>query len=174
MTKRKGNHSHYEESFESILRSNEILYIAIDESKKPIYNHEKIKNFDFIVSSFNGKYLVEIKGKRFATSPWSNWVRINDLTGLKNWGTHFSGFMPIIVIMYWIEETKHEKVLKSISDIIEFKKKKYALLAINLSDFYSRAKQGRTKWEAIGITRQELIEISHPLRYFIPEIRKKW
>lgn len=54
MTKRIGRSQHYERMFESMLRENGVLYIAIDETKKPIYDGKSVKNFDFIVSSFNG------------------------------------------------------------------------------------------------------------------------
>lgn len=63
MTKRIGKVQHYERMFESMLRRNGVLYIAIDETKKPIYEDNAIKNFDYRVSSFNGKYLIDIKGR---------------------------------------------------------------------------------------------------------------
>ena len=46
--------------FVSMLRDNGVLYIAIDETKKPIYDGEALRNFDFIVSSFHRKFLVGI------------------------------------------------------------------------------------------------------------------
>lgn len=74
MTKRKGDNQHYERCFEFLLRKYELLYIAIDETKKPIYDGVGIKNFDFIVSSFNGKFLIDIKGKKF---PYESLTRQN-------------------------------------------------------------------------------------------------
>jgi hypothetical protein len=38
MAKRQGISQHYENLIEYILRENEILYIAIDETKRPKYN----------------------------------------------------------------------------------------------------------------------------------------
>lgn len=77
MTKRVGGTQHYENLIEKILRENEILHIAIDESKRPLYGGKRIKNFDFIVSSFKGKYLIDIKGKQFPYGKsgfWENWI----------------------------------------------------------------------------------------------------
>ena len=44
MTKRKGATQHYENLIETILRDNEILYIAVDETKRPLYGGKRIKN----------------------------------------------------------------------------------------------------------------------------------
>ena len=160
--------------FESLLREKEILYIAIDESRRPIHEGKKIKNFDFIVSSFNGKYLVDIKGKKFAGKRWANWVHETDLTGLKSWGNHFNAFVPLLVIPYWVENNADKKLVKDFSDIRNFKGKTYGLIAITLADFYSKAKRIAKKWDAIGIGSSELKEICHPISYFIPELKKNW
>ncbi len=36
MAKRKGSHAHYEVMFEDFLRENNILYIAVDETRRSI------------------------------------------------------------------------------------------------------------------------------------------
>ena len=38
MTKRTGATQHYENLIEKILRDNEILYIAVDETKRPLFD----------------------------------------------------------------------------------------------------------------------------------------
>ena len=85
MTKRKGLSQHYENFIENIFRDGQILYIGIDETKRPLYANKTIKNFDFIVSSFKGKYLIDVKGKQFPYGEsgfWENWISKDDIERL--------------------------------------------------------------------------------------------
>lgn len=178
MTKRSGQHAHYELAFEEILRKNEVLYIAIDESREPLVENQPIKNFDFIVSSFNGKYLVDIKGKSFSSKSklymWDNWVKTNDLSGLRIWGNHFNAFVPLLVISYCLENKSDKEHLKDKADFVEHKGKQYAFTAITLADYYTNAKPRSKKWKAIYVHRDKFKELSKPLSNFIPEIKKNW
>lgn len=92
MVKRKGSYSHYELVFERFLRKNNFLYIAINEAKRPVFNGERVKNFDFIVISKIGKIvLVDVKGKQFPYKSgwrenyWENWISLDDGKFLKMW-----------------------------------------------------------------------------------------
>ncbi|MCE9653234.1 MAG: HYExAFE family protein [Nitrosarchaeum sp.] len=174
MAKRKGSHAHYEIMFEDFLRENNILYIAVDETRRPVIDGGSVKNFDFIVSSFNGKYLVDIKGKDFSSRTWDNWVHESDLTGLKIWGNHFNAFIPLLVIPYLITNTKDIQVLQPYADIRKFKGKTYGIIGVTLADYYSRAKIRSKKFTAIYVSRQDFLEICKPLSHFIPEFKKNW
>ena len=174
MTKRKGPHSHYELMFEDYMISNQILYIAIDEKRKPLIDDEHVKNFDFIVSSFNGKFLVELKGKNFAARPWENWVHVSDLSGLKKWGNYFNAFVPLLVFTYIIKNSEDKDALAEYADIRVFGKDTYGVLAVTLADYYSKAKKRATKIDAIDVPKNEFMNICKPISYFIPEFKKNW
>lgn len=178
MTKRSGIHSHYEIMFESVLRDNEVLYIAIDESKEPLVEGKPVKNFDFIVSSFSGKYLIDIKGKSFSSKSnlymWDNWVKDRDLSGLRVWGNHFNSFTPMLVFPYFLSNSSDEKYLEGKADIFTHKGKLYGITAITLADYYTNAKIRSKKWNAIYVPRQIFKEIVFPLSKYIPEIKKNW
>lgn len=174
MAKRKGIHSHYEIMFEYFLRQNEILYIAVDEKRQPLVDGRPVKNFDFIVSSFNGKYLVDIKGKDFTARNWRNWVHESDLSGLKVWGNHFNAFIPLLVIPYWIKNNDEQKRIESISDLRKFKGKTYCIVAVTLADYYSHAKLISKRWKAIEVRKNDFLQICKPLSHFIPEFKKEW
>lgn len=174
MTKRKGSHAHYEVMFEDFLRENKILYIAVDEKRRPLTDEGPIKNFDFIVSSFNGKYLVDVKGKDFSSRPWDNWVHDSDLTGLKVWGNHFNAFVPLLVIPYLITNPKDVDILKNRSDIRKFKRQTYGIVAVSLADYYSHAKTRSKKFTAIYVGKEDFLKICKPLSHFIPEFKKNW
>lgn len=179
MTKRSGTHVHYELSFEDLIRKNGVLYIAIDENREPIVDNKSIKNFDFIVSSFNGKYLIDIKGKKFSDRKgglylWDNWVKNRDLTGLRVWGNHFNAFVPLLVFPYYVEERHNFPELDDISDRHEFHGQIYQIVAVTLADYYVNAVSRSKKWEAIYVPRNKFKRIAKPLSHFIPEIKRKW
>ena len=176
MTRRSGKHAHYELVFEQILRDNEVLYIAVDESKEPIVDSKPVKNFDFIVSSFNGKFLVDIKGKIFSSKSklymWDNWVNTKDLSGLRIWGNHFNAFVPLLVVPYFLNNPLDATYLKEKADIITYNGMMYAFTAITLADYYTNARPRSKSWNAIYVHRDKFKEITRPLSNFIPEIKK--
>ena len=174
MTKRKGAGQHYEKLFENELRESGVLYLAIDETKRPIYETTTIKNFDFIVSSFNGKFLIDIKGKKFPygrSSFWENWIKTDDITGLKLWATHFNAFIPLLVYPYLLMDKSYER---EFTDIFEFKRHTYGVVAIELSMYYVNAKPRSPKWDAISVPKEKFKTITKPISFFIPELRRKW
>lgn len=174
MAKRKGLHSHYEVMFESFLRENEILYIAVDEARRPLVDNHPVKNFDFIVSSFNGKFLVDVKGKKFSARVWDNWVHEDDLTGLRIWGNHFNAFVPLLVIPYLVGKKEEIEILREYADIRKHQGQTYAITAVTLADFYSNAKLRAAKWKAIYVTKDKFMKICKPVSHFIPEFKKDW
>ena len=49
---------HYEAAFEAYLREQGIPYVAVDEAKKALFSTAKLKSFDFVVYSKNGRNLL--------------------------------------------------------------------------------------------------------------------
>lgn len=158
--------------FEEYLLSSQILYIAVNEEKKPIIDDKQVKNFDFIVSSFNGKFLVEIKGKDFAVRNWENWIHEADLSGLKKWSNYFNAFVPLLVIPYLIKNPEDEAIVAEYADIRVFKNQTYGILAVTLADYYSKAKKRARKIDAIDVPKDEFLKICKPISYFIPEFKR--
>lgn len=174
MAKRYGLSKSYEQLFETILRDAEVLYLAIDETKRPIYGDERIKNFDFIVSSFNGKFLIDVKGKKFdygAGPAWENWIKEDDMSGLKLWASHFNAFVPLLVFVYQLpgKDAKAKFV-----DTYKFKRHNYGIVAIELATYYTNARTRYKKWGAIDVSRERFSQLVKPISFYLPELKKNW
>lgn len=162
----------YESAFEEFLRKHEILYIATDETRRPIYGGGKIKNFDFIVSSFKGKYMIDVKGRRFGVKPWANWIHFADIEGMKTWSMLLPDLNPLFVYIYLLDAKSSEKF----QDKFSYKGNEYGFVGITFEEFYQNMKRvGKEKKKGIGgigIIGKRFREIIKPVTYFIPELKK--
>lgn len=174
MTKRKGSYSHYELMFENFLREQQLLYIAINEAKRPIFKGERIKNFDFIVVSKHGKViLIDIKGKQFpyesklGKNYWENWVGLDDVKFLKMWAEIFNT-IGIIVFPYLIKYKEDEKYFKN---IFKFKGTSYGIVAIEVGEYHKnskpRSKSGEGTFNAISVSRELFSKLIKPISFFL-------
>ncbi|MFP4497123.1 MAG: HYExAFE family protein [Vulcanimicrobiota bacterium] len=176
MTRRKGQGSHYELMFEDLLRSRKIPYLAVDESRRPVTVDGKIKNFDFIVNSSKGGYLVDIKGKLFPQESrdkksrlyWENWVSYSDLKGLVKWKEMFGrDFLAILIFAYKI---LYDENIFQFWDIYNYQGFTYGLIGCLLEDYCRMARIRSVKWGAYSVKKQKFKRIMKPLRIFLPEI----
>lgn len=133
-----------------------------------------MKNFDFIVSSFNGKYLIDIKGKQFPYDPanyWENWISDDDISGLKLWATHFNAFTPLLVYVY---DIRFQEDRNKFDDKLKYGGKHYGFVAIELGIYHVNAKSRGKKWDAISVSRERFSKLARPLSSYIPELKRNW
>jgi hypothetical protein len=176
MTRRKGKCSNYETMFEELLRNCRIPYVAVDEQRRPITSWGTIKNFDFIINSAGGNYILDIKGKLFPQESydgksrlyWQNWIHDNDLEGLSFWqdifGPHFT---PLIVFTY---QLVYPDSIFQFDDLFTYKEKCYGLVACNFNDYRNNALVRSAKWNVYHVKKEKFLKIIKPLRTFVPEI----
>lgn len=140
MTKRKGKYANYEKIFEDFLRRKKILYIAINEFKRPLFKNKKVKNFDFIINTKRGTFLLEVKGKQFpyvsssGKNYWENWIVKDDILGLSIWSKKLK-LPAFIVYVYFIKEKEELKYFKNIIE------GKYGIVCISLENYLKYYKQ---------------------------------
>jgi hypothetical protein len=66
---------------------------------------------------------VDIKGKRLSygkAATWENWIRTDDISGLRLRATHFNAFVPLLVFPYLLDNKSYEN---EFTDVFEFKVK---------------------------------------------------
>jgi hypothetical protein len=177
MAKRKGTNAHYEQMFENFLRKNNLLYIVINEAKRPIYAGKKVKNFDFIVKSARGHILlIDIKGKQFpyenksgGKNYWENWVSSDDTFFLQMWEQIFG--QEAIGLLVFVYHIKHSEDKKHFDDTFEFKKKTYGLVAITAKDYSLNSKMrsnaGERTFNAISVSRERFRNLVKPFSYYL-------
>jgi hypothetical protein len=178
MARRKGNCSNYEIMFEELLRNSRIPYVAVDEKRRPITNWGNIKNFDFIINSVGGNYLLDIKGKLFPQESsnrksklyWQNWVHDTDMEGLSFWQDIFgASFTPLIVFTY---DLVYPDSIFQFDDIFTCKGKCYGLVACEFKEYREHAMVRSAKWKVYHVKKETFLKIIKPLRTFIPEIAR--
>ncbi|MEW5955081.1 MAG: HYExAFE family protein [Candidatus Micrarchaeota archaeon] len=170
MTKRKGKYSNYELAFEAFLRQHQLLYLAINEARRPIFRGRKVKNFDFIVVSKNKKLLlIDIKGKQFpyeskiGKNYWENWITKDDGVYLAQWSKVFHA-TALLVYVYKIKYAADEALF---DDLFRFKGKKYGLAAIEIGDYLKNAKPRSGKFKAISVSREKMPLLTKPISSFL-------
>ena len=176
MARPRGYRADYENAFRDFLRLHEVLHLGVSETHRQRYQGKSIKNFDFVVSSFAGKFLVDIKGKEFGRRKWDNWIRDDDLSGLKEWSTHFVGFTALLVVPYLVSRTFNDPKLV---DEYAYHGNKYYFVALELQKYYTNAIPRAKKFmsehgKAIHIPAKKFHELCRPLSDFIPELRSPW
>jgi len=177
MAKRRGLRAHYESAFEDILRKCQIPYIAINENKRPIVKKEAIKNFDFIVYSKKGKYLIDIKGKFFPyeysrgrPNYWENWITLDDIKGLKFWEKIFGREFRSFIIYPFLIRNKKDK--GQFIFVYTFKNNSYGIVTISMKTYLKESKSRSKKWKAIYVSREKFSKLVTPLNKLIPETSK--
>lgn len=155
---------HYEAAFEAFLRDKGIPYVAVDEAKKALFSDAKLKSFDFVVYSRNGRnLLVDVKGRqlrnRTGRSGFETWATEQDVTDLMQWEQVFGeGFKAILTFVYWIDPP-----LSPERGMFEFRERWYLLMGIDLEEYRNHMRRRSAKWETVSLPAQDFRSLARPL-----------
>ena len=101
--------NHYEAAFEGYLQWHRLCYVAVDETRRSVFDDFRMKSLDFIVHGEGGvRLLVDVKGRRFPAGPehrqrrvWECWSTAEDISGLERWtGLFGPGYQGLLVFAY--------------------------------------------------------------------------
>ncbi|MGE0480252.1 MAG: HYExAFE family protein [Phycisphaerae bacterium] len=150
------SHIHYEAAFEHYLQTEQIAYVAVDESKKAAFRDARLKSFDFIVySRHDTNWLTDIKGRRWAPRKaggrptWENWATQADLDALRQWQEIFgSGFRAMLLFAYWIDPQMPDPP----ADLVHmFREQRYVFAGVPLDDYVAHARLRSPKWATLSV-----------------------
>lgn len=174
MTKRE---NHYEAAFETYLRTHQIPYVAVDETRRTLRDGESLKSLDFLISRPQSPgWLIDIKGRRFPTGRrkqyWKNWSTPDELRSLAHWETLFGpGFLGLLVFAYWLADDQSPV---PVEEIFPFRGRLYAFVGIRLDHYAGWVKPLSPKWNTVTVSVPRFRELARPLGSFLhPTVRPK-
>lgn len=162
--------NHYEAAFEAYLRSRQLAYVAVDESKRSLLGDGSIKSLDFIVSTGHGtSWLVDVKGRRFPSGLqkqyWKNWSTLDDLRSLSQWerlfGQQFGG---LFVFAY---EVVGDRSPLASERLFEFRGGLYGFVGIRLSEYARFARTISPRWDTVAMPCNRFRELAAPVEAFL-------
>jgi hypothetical protein len=159
---------HYEAAFEGYLREQGIPYVAVDEAKKALFSNARLKSFDFVVYSKNGRnLLVDIKGRQFrgqsATGSLQTWATEQDVTDLLQWEQVFgAGFTAVLVFVYWIDPP-----LTPAAGMFQHKDRWYWMLGVELSSYQQHMRRRSVKWETVALPQADFRSLARPIENWL-------
>src|SRR5688572_30122749 len=103
--------NHYEAAFEGFLRALKVPTLSIDETRRTFAAGETVKSLDFIVMRpRSGALLIDVKGRSLkgAKPTLENWVRQEDVEGLRRWRLQFGpGAVGVLAFVYCMKIDAH-------------------------------------------------------------------
>jgi hypothetical protein len=155
---------HYEAAFEGYLRDRGVPYVSVDEAKKALFEHSKLKSFDFVVYSKAGpNLLVDIKGRQCSTNSarrsLQTWATREDVDDLAQWEQVFGdGFRALFGFVYWIDPP-----LAPEAGMFLFRDRWYWMFGIDLSEYRQRMRNRSEKWKTVSLPAQDFRELARPI-----------
>ncbi len=163
--------NHYEAAFEEYLRSRQVPYVAVDESRRSLMSDGSIKSLDFIVSPpSQGTWLVDVKGRRFPSGDdhkqyWKNWSTLDDLRSLAKWEKMFGPtFQGLFVFAY---NVLGERAPLPAEQLFAFRGLVYAFLGVGLKDYAYHARPISSAWETVAMPTKEFRRLAQPLEQML-------
>lgn len=159
---------HYEAAFEGYLREKAIPYVAVDEAKKALFANARLKSFDFVVYSKNGKnLLVDVKGRQAkqasTTRGFQTWATEQDVNDLVQWQEVFGpDFRAVFAFIYWIEAP-----LVPEQGMYEFRDRWYMLMGVDLSEYRNHMRRRSPKWGTVCLAAQDFRQLARPLESWL-------
>ncbi len=145
----------YEAAFEAYLRFRRIPYVAVDEAKRSLGEHQSLKSPDFIVSPVgqSRSWLVDVKGRKFPTGRrkqyWKNWSTADELKSLASWeslfGPHFRG---LLVFAY---QVIGDQAPLPPDELFEFRGGLFGFVAIRLDHYASWSRTLSPRWGTVMV-----------------------
>jgi hypothetical protein len=169
-------HNHYEAAFADFLREHRVCHVAVDESRRSFLGEELVKSVDFIVTSEGGKWVIDVKGRRYPGGPanhprrvWENWTTRADVQCSQQWAKRFGeDFQALFVFAYLL--TSAEVSPKEEDTYWVWHGSGYLLRAIPVAVYAQQMRQRSPKWDTVCIPQAKFLALSQPLSVYLPEV----
>lgn len=169
---KRGNH--YELAFEEYLRSRQVPYLAVDESRRSLLPvdelaHTSLKNLDFIVNASLGvTWLIDVKGRRFPSGGkqyWKNWSTSDDLESLARWERLFGPTARGLYVFAY--NIIGDRAPLPPHELFEYRDSLYGFVAIERADYAEHARLLSSRWATIMVPTAKFRELARPVSCLI-------
>jgi hypothetical protein len=163
----------YERAFEAYLLAQKLCYVAVDETRRALFEEVGIKSLDFIVHGQNqARLLVDIKGRRFPGGKpgklrrvWECWSTLEDIEGLERWNTVFgAGYQALLVFTYRLGADVD--LPPDTEDLWTWRDQRYLFRAITVADYRREMRTRSPKWGTVTLPRAAFRRLVRPLCHF--------
>lgn len=167
----RGNH--YEVAFEAYLQSRGLCYVAVDETRRALFEGEPLKSVDFLVFGPEGtRLIVDIKGRRFPCGPpqrprrvWECWSFREDVAGLVRWAELAGdGYQGLLVFAYLLGP--EVELAPQTPDLFVWRNRRYLFRAVRAEDYRKQMKQRSPRWDTVCLPREAFRSLVRPLGDF--------
>lgn len=163
--------NHYDAAFEGWLRSHQIPYVAVDETRRALLAQQSIKSPDFLVHSPKfGPIVVDVKGRKQWSGAqhrrWENWATQDDLASLAAWERIFGRqFQGLLVFAYELSTTDapDQPVM------LEFRDRRYSFHGVWAAHYRQAMRERSPKWDTVWLPSESYRTLRFPLTQFLTE-----
>jgi hypothetical protein len=160
--------NHYEAAFEGFLRTLKVSCLPIDETRRTFTAAGAVKSLDFIVMRPTGKaLLVDVKGRslRGEKPSLENWIRQDDVDGLRRWRIAFSG--EAVGLLAFVYRLQTEAQRSAFGDVFEYGDQLYGCAAIDVEDYAALMKPRSTQWGTFSMPRDAFRSSCRPFTQWL-------
>jgi hypothetical protein len=164
--------THYQSAFEAFLRGKSIPYVRVEEVKKALFANARLKSFDFVVYSKNGKnLLIDIKGrshrkrdKSVRGGSFDAWSTERDVDDLAQWEQVFGeDFKAVLTFVYWVDAPNGLFP----PGLFKHQDRWYLLMGIDLAEYRNRMRRRSAKWETVSLAAGDFRSLARPLETWL-------
>jgi hypothetical protein len=166
--------NHYERAFAAYLRQHGCATVAIDESRRSLYEDEPLKSADFItVGPGESRLVIDVKGRRFpgGTSEkpravWQSWSTLSDISGLQKWAEGFgSTFRGVLAFVYEIKAPF--EIDGSAPDRFHFENRNYLMRGIDALAYAATMVTRSRRWGTVHLPAPAFRALCRPFSFFL-------
>jgi hypothetical protein len=165
--------NHYEAAFEAYLQWHRLCYVAVNETRRSVFDDLRMKSLDFIVHGEGGvRLLVDVKGRRFPAGPdhrqrrvWECWSTAEDICGLARWTELFGpGYQGLLVFAYHVAPSV--SLSADTEDLWSWRGRRYLLRAVPVEEYRRHMRQRSPKWGTVFLSGAMFRALAQPFRLF--------
>jgi hypothetical protein len=165
--------NHYEAAFEGWLQSQQLCYVAVDETRRSMLGDKPAKSLDFIVhGAYGARLVIDVKGRQFPSGPagkrrrvWESWSTQEDVDCLVRWAARFGAdYLGLLVFAYRI--LPEVELTQDTEGLFDFRGKRYLLRAVDVDEYRRHLRVRSPRWGTVDVAGSIFRDLVRPVQHF--------